>query len=143
MQEPIRSTHEPDRDAALTRANQRISGLLTLAQAIALGLIALATVAAIAAEAAAMWTARAASLGDLLMLFLYVEILAMVKQYALGTRELPVRTPVIIAIVAVARYMILDVEGLQADWLLMGSLSILALSAALWVIDALRRDART
>lgn len=137
MKDPTNATAA----SVLTSANRRISGLLTVAQAIALALIALATVVAIGAEAAAMWTARAASLGDLLMLFLYVEILSMVKQYALGERELPVRTPVIIAIVAVARYMILDVEGLQANWLLMGSLSILALSAALWIIQSLRKGA--
>lgn len=34
-----------------------------------------------------------ASLGDLLLLFLYIEILSMVKGSALGSREIPIRTP--------------------------------------------------
>lgn len=124
---------------SLRQANHRFSQVLTAIQALALALIALATAAAIAAEAWTMWLTRSASLGELLLLFLYIEILSMVKQYSLGVRELPVRTPVIIAIVAVARYMIVDVERLEAVWLLMGSLSILALSVALWIIHYLRQ----
>lgn len=95
--------------------------------------------AAIAGEAWVMWENRSSTLGNLLLLFLYVEILAMVKQYALGTRELPVRTPIILAIVAVARCMIVEVERIEPTWLLAGSLAILVLTLALWIIQYLRQ----
>lgn len=123
-------------------SHRHFSRVLTAMQASALILIAAATAAAIATEAWSMWRHRSASLSELLLLFLYVEILSMVKEYALGSRELPVRTPVIIAIVAVARYMILDVERLDPTWLLMGSVSIFLLTLALWVIHSLPPSSR-
>lgn len=140
----IMNEQEPAATSDLFRAaNRRFALVLTTMQATALILIAMATAAAIAAEAWLMWQHQSASLGELLLLFLYVEILAMVKEYALGNRELPVRTPVIIAIVAVARYMILDVERLEPTWLLVGSVSIFLLTLALWVIHALRPRPRS
>ena len=136
--------NEPDTNPAslapsFAKANRSFARLLTTMQAAALALIAIATVAAIASEAWMMWENRSSTLGNLLLLFLYVEILAMVKQYALGTRELPVRTPIILAIVAVARYMIVDVERIEPTWLLVGSLAILVLTLALWIIQYLRQ----
>ena len=72
--------------------------------------------------------------GDLLMLFLYVEILSMVKGAALGTREIPIHTPIALAIVAVARYIVVDVEHISPNYMLFTSSSILVLVLALWLV---------
>ena len=48
---------------------------------------------------------RTVTLADLLLLFIYLEVLAMVTIY-LDSGKLPVRMPLYIAIVALARYMI-------------------------------------
>ena len=53
-------------------------------------------------------------LGDLLLLFLYLEVLAMVAIY-LESGKLPVRLPMYIAIVALARFLILDMKDLS-EW---------------------------
>ena len=59
-----------------------------------------------------MFEARTVTLADLLLLFIYMEVLAMVAMY-LDTGKLPVRMPLYIAIVALARYMILDMKSLD------------------------------
>ena len=79
-----------------------------------------------------------AGLGDLLLLFLYIEILSMVKGSALGTREIPIRTPVALAIVAVARYIVVDVEHMTPTFMLMTAGAILVLVCALWVLSHLK-----
>jgi protein PsiE len=54
------------------------------------------------------------TLGDLLLLFLYLEVLAMVAIY-LDSGKLPIRFPMYIAIIALARYLILDMKNLN-EW---------------------------
>ena len=96
-----------------------------------------AALIAIAVAAIGGWemiAARSISLGDLLMLFLYVEILSMVKGAALGTREIPIHTPIALAIVAVARYIVVDVEHISPNYMLFTSSSILVLVLALWLV---------
>lgn len=79
--------------------------------------IAVATVIAVGSELAAMFKAGVVTLADLLMLFIYLEVLAMVAIY-LDSGKLPVRIPLYIAIVALARYMILDIKNLDTIHLL-------------------------
>lgn len=73
---------------------------LTYAQAVALVAIALAAVAGIAQSIWEMSLSRNISLGDLLMLFLYIAVISMVKGACFGTREIPIHTPIALAIVA-------------------------------------------
>lgn len=61
-----------------------------------------------------MISARTVTLADLLLLFIYLEVLAMVAMY-LDSGKLPVRMPLYIAIVALARYLILDMKSMD-DW---------------------------
>ena len=107
---------------------------LTYGQAAALIAIAVAAIGGIGQAGWEMIAARAISLGDLLMLFLYVEILSMVKGAALGTREIPIHTPIALAIVAVARYIVVDVEHISPNYMLFTSSSILVLVLALWLV---------
>ena len=58
------------------------------------------------------------TLPDLLLLFIYLEVLAMVSMY-LKAGKLPVRIPIYIAIVALARYLILDMKEMDT-WRLLG-----------------------
>lgn len=74
--------------------------------------IAIATVIAMVSEIFHMWEAQRVSLTDLLMLFLYLEVFAMVGLYY-GTGKLPVRFPLYIGMVALARYLILDMKDMD------------------------------
>jgi len=76
-------------------------------------IIAIATIIAAGIEISHMIGKMQVNLSDLLMLFLYLEILAMVKVY-LETGKLPIRFPLYIAIIALARYLIIDVKHLES-----------------------------
>ena len=86
---------------------------LTIVQDIGLLIIAIATVIAIGNEVMTMVNNQQVPLADLLLLFIYLEVLAMVSIY-LQSGKLPVRMPLYIAIVALARYMILDMKDMDA-----------------------------
>lgn len=81
---------------------------------IGLIIIALATVYAGFVEVSSMIQAQKVGLGDLLLLFLYLEVLAMVAIY-LDSGKLPIRLPIYIAVVALARYLILEMKNLN-EW---------------------------
>jgi protein PsiE len=66
-------------------------------------------------------------LADLLLLFLYLEVIAMVGVY-LESGKLPVRMPIYIGIVALARYLALDGEGMQT-WKIIAVASAITLLA--------------
>ena len=102
---------------------------LVIVEDIGLLIIALATVIAISFEVVDMFKAMTVTLADLLLLFIYLEVLAMVGIY-LKTGKLPVRVPLYISIVAIARYMILDMKNLDTLRVLglTGAVLILAIS---------------
>ena len=91
---------------------------LVWVQDVGLLIIAIATIIAVAIEVASMVQAGTVTLADLLLLFIYLEVLSMVVIY-LDSGKLPVRMPLYIAIVALARYMILDMKSLDT-WRMLG-----------------------
>ena len=107
--------------------------LLSLVEHIGLLVIAIATVIAMASEITAMALARQVTLADLLLLFLYLEVLAMVGAYY-RSGKLPVRFPLYISMVALARYLVLDIKGMD-DWRMLAiTASILLLTLAVLVV---------
>lgn len=88
--------------------------VLVFVEHIFLLVIAIATVYAMSVEVLGMITVAKATLADLLLMFIYLEILAMAGQYY-NTGRLSVRFPMYIAIVALARYIIMDVKAME-DW---------------------------
>jgi len=101
---------------------------LVIVEDIGLLVIAISTVIAMSFEIVSMIKAIEVTLADLLLLFIYLEVLAMVGIY-LKSGKLPVRMPLYIAIVAVARYMILDMKNLD-------TLRVLGLSGAVFILAA-------
>ena len=99
---------------------------IVFAENIGLVIIAIATVIAVGIEITSMVSARTVTLADLLLLFIYLEVLAMVTIY-LDSGKLPVRMPLYIAIVALARYLILDMKNMD-NW------HMLAVSGAILII---------
>lgn len=117
----------------LAKINEQFDGLLVILQAIALVIITIATSVAILYEGYEMYMTKSIGLANLLLLFLFIEILAMVRQYNLGQSELKLKTPLVITIVAVARYLIINMEHLESKLILLTSIAILILTFALWV----------
>ncbi len=92
--------------------------LVHLVEQAGLALILIATLVAVGQEVWAMVQALRVTLADILLLFIYLEVVAMVGIYYQSHR-LPVRFPLYIAIVALARYITLDSKTMSA-WELMG-----------------------
>lgn len=118
---------------AFKRLHQLFVGGLDLVEYIGLLVIGFATTVAMAQEIWVMVLARKVSLTDLLLMFLYLEVLAMAGRY-LKTGQLPVRFPLYIGIVALARYLVLDVKDMN-EWRMLGVASaILLLTISVLVI---------
>jgi len=116
---------------------KRIHGIfqrgLTFVEYAGLVVIGFATTYAMFEEVAAMIQAARVTLADLLLMFLYLEVLAMIGQY-FNSGQLPVRFPLYIAMVAMARYIILDIKELTELRMLAVSAAILLLTIAVLVI---------
>lgn len=106
---------------------------LALIENLGLFVIGIATIIAGYQEVMLMINNQAVTLGDLLLLFLYLEVLTMVSLYY-SSGKLPVRFPLYIAIVAMARFIILDMKELDI-WHMVGVAgSILLIAIAVLVI---------
>ncbi len=92
--------------------------VISFIENIGLLVIAISTVIAVGVEILSMINAWTIRLADLLILFIYLEVLAMVSIY-LESGKLPVQIPLYITIVALSRYMILDMKGLD-NWRMIG-----------------------
>ncbi len=106
---------------------------LAFVENVGLLVIAIATVIAAASEVGFMIREGRVTLADLLLLFLYLEVLAMVGHYY-GSGKMPVRYPIYIGMVALARYLILDVKEMNEWRMLAITGSILVLALAVLVI---------
>ena len=71
--------------------------------------------------------------GDLLLLFLYLEVMSMLNHY-LGSGNLPVRYPLYIGIIALARYLVLEIDKINAVTMFALSGSILLISFAILIL---------
>lgn len=116
---------------------QRLLGLfqrgLAFVEYAGLLVVGFATTFAMVEEVVGMVAAARVTLADLLLMFLYLEVLAMISQY-FKSGQMPVRFPLYIAMVAMARYIILDIKELTELRMLAVSAAILLLTVAVLVI---------
>lgn len=110
----------------MSRLQPHVRQLLRFVEHIGLFIIAIATIVAMGEEVWKMISAGTVTLADLLLMFIYLEVFAMIAIY-LESGKLPVRMPLYIALVALARYLILDMKA-------MSDLTILAVTAACLLI---------
>ena len=106
---------------------------LSFVEHIGLFTIAVLTAIAMGIEVWAVIENATVTLADLLLLFIYLEVFAMVSLY-LKSGRLPVRMPLYIAVVALARYIILDMKNLDTERMLGLSAAILIIAIAILVI---------
>jgi len=106
---------------------------LNIVELIGLCLIGVATTIAIGETAWEMVVIQKVDLSDLLLLFLFLEILAMVGQY-FKTGQIQVRYPIYIAIVALARVLIIQAKSMDHWEMLTIAITIVLLSVAVLII---------
>jgi len=106
---------------------------LSVVEQVLLTFIAVATVVATCQQIGHVWLAGTVSVGDLLLFFLYLEVMTMLNHY-LGSGRLPVRYPLYIGIIALARYLVLDIQELEAWRIFAVSCSILMIAVAILIV---------
>ncbi|MGE5625853.1 MAG: phosphate-starvation-inducible protein PsiE [Bacillota bacterium] len=107
--------------------------VIALIEDLGLILILIATAVAIVQVAWTMIEQRQVQLADLLLLFILLEVITMVENYW-RVGKLPVRIPLYIAMVSMARYLILDTGDAHNEHALYITGAILILSMAVFVV---------
>jgi protein PsiE len=112
---------------------QRFARLLGIVELVGLVIIGMATAFAMGREACKVVEAGDVSLTDLLLMFLYLEVLAMDVRY-LRLGQLPVRFPLYIAMASLARDLILRGMADGSEHLLATTIGIALVAASVFVL---------
>lgn len=107
--------------------------IISLMEKTLLIIIAFLTTYAVIFEIVSVLSTRAVTLTDLLLLFIYAEVLGMVAAFY-KFRKIPITVPIFIAITALCRLIILQGKGINTIDLLYESGAILLLAIAALVI---------
>ena len=102
-------------------------------QLVAVLAVLVATIIAFFVELSVMYKTQAVGLADLLLMFIYIEVLGLVRSYW-ETRSVRITYPLVIAITALARYIILQDKNSDPANLIYIALAILIVSMATVVI---------
>ncbi|MDC0031073.1 phosphate-starvation-inducible PsiE family protein [Candidatus Pelagibacter sp.] len=102
-------------------------------QLIVLALILVSTVVAIGLELRKMFIAQSVELADLLLMFLYLEVLAMIRVFW-ESQSIRITLPLLIAITALSRFIILQGKEQDPSALVYEASAILLIAAAIVVI---------
>ena len=102
-------------------------------QLVAVLAVLVATIVAFFVELSVMYETRTVGLADLLLMFIYIEVLGLVRSYW-ETRSVRITYPLVIAITALARYIILQDKNSDPANLIYIALAILIVSIATVVI---------
>ena len=100
-------------------------------------LIAGFTVVAMIQEVLVLVENRKVELKDLLLMFIYAEVLGMLGAFY-SSRRIPITIPLFIAMTALSRLIILQGKGADPVVLLYESGAILLIAIACWVINRMR-----
>ena len=117
-----------------TKLNKRLHWTTTITETIMLGGIGGLTVLAAGLDVWEMILARKIELADLFLLFIYTEIVGMVGAYYISHR-IPVTLPIIIAMTALCRLIILHYKDGEPLTLIAEAAAILVLAGAAYVMS--------
>lgn len=116
---------------------------ITLAEKTILVLIALFTIYGVGLEMNKVIQSGDVQLTDLLLMFIYAEVLGMVAGFY-RSRKIPITIPIFIAITALCRLIILQGKGISTIDLIYESAAVLLLALAAlvirWNLIKLKRD---
>ena len=106
-------------------------GLLTL--------ILISTVIAVGIEINKMFLAKSVTLADLLLMFLYLEVLAMVRVFW-DQQSISITLPLLIAITALSRFIILQGKEMDPSGLVYEAVAIVLISSAIVILRLTHSD---
>ena len=108
-------------------------------QLVLMVIILISTVIAVGIEISKMFQNRSVTLADLLLMFLYLEVLAMVRVFW-DEQSISITLPLLIAITALSRFIILQGKEMDASQLLYESLAIVFIAIAIVVLRLRHSD---
>ena len=110
-----------------------MDNITKLIQLILLGIILASTVIAVGIEIRTMFINESVTLADLLLLFLYLEVMAMVRVFW-EQQSISISLPLLIAITALSRFIILQGKSLDPSALIYEAGAILLIAVAIVVL---------
>ena len=108
-------------------------------QLILMVIILISTVIAVGIEIYKMFQNRSVTLADLLLMFLYLEVLAMVRVFW-NQQSISITLPLLIAITAHARFIILQGKEMDPSALVYEAVAILLIAGAIVVLRLRHSD---
>lgn len=137
------SEQKPDSNAKALGSNKIEKffalGIFQLIERVLLTLVVLMTLGGVAFEVHTFYRAQTISLADILLMFLYLEVIAMVAIFYSDRRSVFVY-PIFIAITAIARLIILQGKDMAPENILYEAIAILVLAIAAVIIIRMRKD---
>ena len=110
-----------------------IAKLIKITEKGLLAIIAILTILATCEEVLKIYQANSVQLADLLLLFIYTEVLGMIGIFFVSNR-IPITLPIFIAMTAISRLIILQGKEMDMTFLIYEAGAILLLSIAVLVV---------
>ena len=111
----------------------KIAYLIKITEKALLAIIAILTVLATCEEVFKIYIVNSVQLADLLLLFIYTEVLGMIGIFFVSNR-IPITLPIFIAMTAIARLIILQGKEMDMSFLLYEAGAILVLAVAVLIV---------
>ena len=108
-------------------------------QLVLLIIILISTIIAVGIEIYTMFINKNVTLADLLLMFLYLEVMAMVRVFW-EEQSISISLPLLIAITALSRFIILQGKQMDASQLLYESIAIVLIALAIVVLRLRHSD---
>ena len=108
-------------------------------QLILLIIILISTIIAVGIEIFTMFENKNVTLADLLLMFLYLEVLAMVRVF-LDQQSISITLPLLIAITALARFIILQGKEMDPSALVYEAVAIVLIASAIVILRLRHSD---
>ena len=108
-------------------------------QLVLLSIILLSTVIAVGIEIKTMIINQSVTLADLLLMFLYLEVMAMVRIFW-AQQSITITLPLLIAITALARFIILQGKEMDPTALVYEAIAIVLIAAAIVILRLRHSD---
>ena len=110
-----------------------IANLIKITEKSLLAIIAVLTVLATCEEVLKIFNEKSVQLADLLLLFIYTEVLGMIGIFFVSNR-IPITLPIFIAMTAISRLIILQGKEMDMSFLLYEAGAILVLAIAVLIV---------
>ena len=108
-------------------------------QFVLLTIILISTIIAVGIEIKTMFINQSVTLADLLLMFLYLEVLAMVRVFW-DQQSISITLPLLIAITALSRFIILQGKEMDPTGLVYDAVAILLIAGAIVVLRLRHSD---